>query len=166
MALRFFGFFCKSFLPSLVGCYCRQSHETVAVKSVQIPPRRYFSTSCRFDECFEHQGNKNVQTRSKASIVSFIWTILLRRLFPFFLLQLKKLYKKPFRCFCRKANDFITTRQNNRRSAVNRFPLLTEFDDFELTFLHFKLFQLVFRQEVVISWGSNASQRRWAHHNR
>jgi hypothetical protein len=43
--------------------------------------------------------------------------------------------------FGHNANGFITTRQDNSRSAVNRFPLLTEFDDFELTFLPFlKLF--------------------------
>lgn len=69
--------------------------------------------------------------------------------------------------FSHNANGFITTRQDNSRSAVNRFPLLTEFDDFELTFLPFlKLFLSSDELNAqistgflspgnAISWGSN-----------
>jgi hypothetical protein len=69
--------------------------------------------------------------------------------------------------FGHNANGFITTRQDNSRSAVNRFPLLTEFDDFELTFLPFlKLFLSSDELNAqistgflssgnAISWGSN-----------
>lgn len=73
--------------------------------------------------------------------------------------------------FGHNANGFITTRQDNSRSAVNRFPLLTEFDDFELTFLPFlKLFLSSDELNAQISTGSSGNAILWgvkylAHHS-